>query len=134
MDRTLSASRHEGDTLYHLIYNYPDSTFLTMFHMYQDVFWKIVEQLTLYWQKTERKYQGGRINICDITMQVAVELYFLSAKGGSDEHHHILLNILYGSTRVYLWRLIDVLCMLAPDVIYLLNQATRKEEAIARKH
>ena len=74
MDRTLSAGRHEGDTLYHLIYDYPDSAFLTMFHMHRNAFWKIVELLTPYWKKTEMTYQRGRINIRDIGMQVAVRL------------------------------------------------------------
>ena len=63
MDRTLSAGRHEGDTLYHLIYDYPESAFLTMFRMHRNAFWKIVELLTPYWKKTERTYRGGRINI-----------------------------------------------------------------------
>ena len=53
MDRTLSAGRHEGDILYRLIYDYPDSAFLTMFRMHPDAFWKIVELLTPYWKKTE---------------------------------------------------------------------------------
>ena len=134
MDRTLSAGRHEGDTLHHLIYDYPDSAFLTMFRMHRDAFWKIVELLTPHWKKTERLYRGGRINIRDINMQVAVGLYCLGAEGGGVERHRISLNISYGSTRVYLWRLIDVLCMLAPEVICWPNQTTRRENAIARKN
>ena len=61
MDRTLSAGRHEGDILYRLIYDYPDSAFLTMFRMHPDAFWKIVELLTPYWKKTERTWLGSTI-------------------------------------------------------------------------
>ena len=66
-------------------------------------------------------------------MKVVVGLYCLGAEGGGVERHRISLNISYGSTQVYLWRLIDVLCMLAPDVIHWLNQATLRENAIARE-
>ena len=133
MDRTLSAGRHEGDTLYRLIYDYPDSAFLTMFRMHRDAFWKIVELLTPHWKQTERTYRGGRTNVRDISMQVAVGLYCLGAEGGGVERHRISLNISYGSTRVYLWRLIEVLCILAPDVIRWPTPALRRENAIARE-